>query len=128
MKFGTVLLGLTVVMAQEEDEFDLGDLESMGSEMMSEEAILAQAREDFKGMDLNHDGKLTPEEVAEYINDAEMAGEISKFFEEADANKDGAVELEEYENFVKKMLADYSNQPAGEGSYEDWDTEDDEEL
>ena len=124
----SVVLGVALRVAAEEEfdmgDFDMGDMGSLGADAMSEETLLAQAREDFKGMDLNGDDKLTPAEVAEYINDAEMKGEIEKFFDEADGNKDGAVELEEYEGFVKKMLADYSNNEMG--GFDDF--EDDEEL
>ena len=69
----------------------------------------------FDGYDGNDDGKITEKEVNERGVHSAMAGFIRQHFTEVDADKDGAISLQELKNVAMRMWEKYAEGP-GRGS------------
>ena len=95
---------------------------------MNESMMLEQAKEDFKQIDENGDGKLDLDELMKFVEDENAKPEVEDFIQKADTDNDGQVSEAEYIQFVVSMYGDYhdDHDHYHEEDHDEWDDDDEE--
>jgi Ca2+-binding EF-hand superfamily protein len=115
LRFAKVLLASAVLAVARADE-ELEDMDDAVDAEDPTQMLMKQAEDDFKSMDMDHDGKLSESDLKQYLNDPAMDSEITEFLTKADTDKDGFINKDEYMAFIQSVIANYHG---GEDEFED---------
>ena len=89
-------------------ENHISEMDSDRNGKLSQEEMMAEVKKVFEGYDGNDDGKITEKEANERGVHSAMAGFIRQHFTEVDADKDGAISLQELKDAAMRMWEKYT--------------------
>jgi len=89
-------------------ENHISEMDSDRNGKLSKEEMMTEVKKVFEGYDGNDDGKITEKEANERGVHSAMAGFIQQHFAEVDADKDGAISLQELKDASMRMWEKYA--------------------